>query len=181
MAIIPILETERLRLRGWRDGDRRPFAALNGDVEAMRFFPRPLAPGESDALIDRLTEGWRDRGFGVWAVERREDGAFVGAVGLAKPNFTAFFTPCVEMMWRLSPAHWGRGYAVEAARASARFAFDRLSLSEVVAFTFTGNQPSRRVMERLGMTHDPAEGFDYPTLPADHPLRPHVLYRLSAR
>jgi RimJ/RimL family protein N-acetyltransferase len=88
--------------------------------------------------------------------------------------------PCIEVGWRLAFAYWGRGYATEAARLALGYGFGTLSLLEVVSFTASTNRRSRAVMERLGMRRDPAEDFDHPVLPEGHPLREHVLYRLSA-
>ena len=95
------------------------------------------------------------------------------------PGFTAPFTPCVEIGWRLAAAHWGRGYATEAARAVLAHAWDVVGLDEVVSFTTAGNERSRAVMTRLGMRYDPADDFDHPRLPPGHPLRRHVLYRVA--
>jgi RimJ/RimL family protein N-acetyltransferase len=102
---------------------------------------------------------------------------FVGFVGLSEPDFDALFTPAVEVGWRLGREHWGHGYATEGARAAIAFAFDELGLREIVSFTAASNDRSRRVMERLGMTHDAADDFDHPSLAPGHPLRRHVLYR----
>jgi RimJ/RimL family protein N-acetyltransferase len=177
-AAIPELETDRLLLRGWRSADREPFARLNADPRVTEFFPAPLDRVESDALVDRIVEHWARDGYGVWAVERRSDDSFLGFVGLASPAWEAAFTPCVEVGWRLDPAAWGQGYATEAADAALRFGFERLVLDEIVSFTVPGNVRSRAVMERLGMTHDPADDFDHPRLEPGHRLRRHVLYRL---
>lgn len=172
------LTTERLRLRGWRPPDREPFAALNSDLEVMRHFPAPLDRGRSDALADVADAALRRHGWGLWAVERRTSGDFLGMVGLAPVGFEAAFTPAVEVGWRLARSEWGHGYATEAARAAVAFAFGELGLDEVVSFTATGNARSRAVMERLGMTYDPADDFDHPNVSEGHPLRRHVLYRL---
>lgn len=176
-----MLRTERLSLRRWRDSDREPFAALNADPRVMEYFPRCLDRAESDALIDRIEASFEQRGFGAWALEETATRRFVGFTGLNVPSFTASFTPCVEIGWRLAADAWGRGYATEAARRSLRFAFDDLALAEVVAFTTVANWRSRRVMERLGMTHDAASDFDHPALAPGDPLRRHVLYRISRR
>ena len=173
------LRTERLVLRGWRDADREPFAALNADPEVMRHFPAPLSRAESDELADRLAAEIAGRGWGRWAVEERETGRFAGFTGLAPVPFEAPFTPAVEVGWRLARPAWGRGLATEAARAALAFAFDDLGLEEVVSFTARTNDRSWAVMERLGMRRDPEEDFEHPLLPAGHPLRPHVLYRIG--
>lgn len=179
MSDTPVLVTERLLLRQWREADLAPFAALNADPRVMEFFPRPLDRAESDALAARLSAFIRERGFGFWAAERKADGAFLGFVGLNAPAWTAPFTPCVEIGWRLARACWGQGYATEAARAALAFGFATLGLAEIVAFTVPGNRRSRAVMERLGMHRDPAADFEHPAVPEGHALRRHVLYRLT--
>jgi ribosomal-protein-alanine N-acetyltransferase len=176
---VPRLETERLLLREWRDADRAPFAAMNADPRVMEHFPSRLTRPESDAFIRRMRERWAVEGFGLWAVERQADGRFLGFTGLAAPTFKAHFTPCVEVGWRFAVEAWGHGYATEAARAALRFGFEDLDLAEIVSFTVPANTRSRAVMERLGMTRDPADDFDHPRLPEGHPLRHHVLYRLG--
>jgi RimJ/RimL family protein N-acetyltransferase len=156
-----------------------PFARLNADPEVMRHFPGTLSQASSDRLVDAIVDGWRLHGFGLWAVTRLEDGAFLGFTGLSRPSFEAHFTPAVEVGWRLARDAWGHGYATEAARAALAFGFETLGLEEIVSFTVPANVRSRAVMERLGMIHDPADDFDHPKLPDGHHLRRHVLYRLS--
>lgn len=173
-----LLETERLLLRLWRAADREPFAALNADPRVMEFFPATLTHAESDALAARIERGLEERGFGLWAVEIPGVAEFAGFVGLEIPSFESHFTPCVEVGWRLAAEHWGRGYASEAARAALRFGFEQVGLKEIVSFTTRANLRSRRLMERLGMTCRPEDNFEHPGLPAGHPLRPHVLYRI---
>ena len=142
----------------------------------MEHFPATLSREDSDALAERIEAGFDEHGFGLWAVEA--DGEFIGFTGLSVPRFTAPFTPCVEIGWRLARSAWGRGYATEAARASLEDGFGRAGLTEVISFTAVQNVRSQAVMGRLGMTHDPADDFDHPALPAGHPLRRHVLYRI---
>ena len=172
------LSTPRLWLRQWRASDLEPFAALNADPLVMEFMDRCLGSAESDALARRSEAEIARQGWGLWATEVRESAAFIGFVGLHVPSFEAPFTPCVEVGWRLARASWGNGFATEAARECLRFAFESLLLEEVVSFTVPLNRRSRAVMERLGMWRDAAGDFDHPRLPAGHPLRRHVLYRL---
>jgi RimJ/RimL family protein N-acetyltransferase len=174
-----VLCTRRVILRRWRPSDRVPFAALNADRAVMAHFPAPLTTAESDALADAIETRIAARGFGLWALEIPGVVPFAGFVGLGVPTFTAPFTPCVEIGWRLAAAQWGCGYATEAARAVLVHAWDTLALPEVVSFTTVGNARSRAVMARLGMRDDRAHDFEHPSLPAGHPLRPHVLYRLA--
>ena len=168
----------RLILRRWRPEDREPFAILNADPAVMEYMPARLARAESDALADRIEAHFVRHGFGLWAVEIPHVAPFIGYVGLSVPSFQAHFTPCVEIGWRLAWDHWGKGYATEGARAVLAFGFDELKLEEIVSFTTAGNMRSRRVMERIGMSHSPPDDFDHPRLPEGHPLRRHVLYRI---
>ena len=179
MSSAPVLETKRLILRGWRSSDRTPFAAMNADPRVMEFLPSPLSVEESNRLADRIEEHFERHGFGLCAVETRADGKLAGFVGLNIPSFEVHFTPCVEIGWRLAFDYWGLGLATEGARAVMRYGFDVLKLQEIVSFTVPGNVRSRRVMEKLGMTHDPADDFEHPNLPSGHAMRPHVLYRLK--
>lgn len=175
------IRTERLLLRAWREEDLPAFAALNADPEVMEFLPKLLTRAESDAMAARIRDHFARRGFGFWGVEVPGVADFVGFVGLAVPSFEAHFTPCVEIGWRLARAHWGQGYATEAARGALGFGFRELGLAEVVAFTVPANRRSRAVMERLGMARSSEDDFEHPALPDGHPLRPHVLYRARSR
>ena len=174
-----MLETRRLLLRRWRDSDREPFAALNADPRVMQFFPAVLSRTDSDRLVDRIEAHFEKHGFGLFAVELGQEGAFIGFIGLSVPDFEAPFTPCVEVGWRIAAAYWNQGLATEGAKAVLAYGFDSLQLSEIVSFTTVANAPSRRVMEKIGMTRAPQDDFDHPKLPEGHPLRPHVLYRIS--
>ena len=173
------LRTERLLLRRWREADKEPFAELNADPVAMEYFPSLLTRAESDAAVDRHDALIAERGWGLWAVEVVDAGEFIGFVGLNPPPWEAHFTPAVEVGWRLRREHWGKGYATEAAREALRFGFEDLDLDEIVSFTIPENRRSRAVMERLGMTHHPADDFEHPGVTQGHPMRLHVLYRLT--
>jgi ribosomal-protein-alanine N-acetyltransferase len=173
------LRTERLVLRPWRDEDVEPFAAMNADPRVMEFFPNTNTHAESVATLGRIRTHFAAHGFGLWAIELVGGASFAGMLGLSVPSFQAHFTPCVEVGWRLPVEHWGRGYATEGARAALAFGFDQLALPEIVSFTTVNNLRSRRVMERLGMYRTPDDDFLHPALPDGHPVRPHVLYRLS--
>ncbi len=171
-----MLHTDRLILRRWHPADRAAFARLNADPRVMEFYPSVLTRAESDAGADRIERHFEERGFGLWAVELPAVAPFIGFVGLQVPRFSAHFTPCVEIGWRLDPEFWGRGYATEGARAALAFGFEILKLDEIVAMTVPANRRSRAVMERLGMTRDPADDFDNPLV--EGALKRHVLYRI---
>lgn len=175
----PTLWTPRLWLRQWRRADREPFAELNADPAVMEHFPARLTTDETNSFVDRIEDAWQ-RGYGLWAVERRDSGEFIGYVGFSSPTWSAHFTPCVEIGWRLSSMSRGNGFATEGAQAALAWAKENIEFPrhEVVSFTTTANSRSRRVMEKLGMAHDESDDFDHPLLP-DWPDRRHVLYRMN--
>ncbi len=173
-----MIQTRRLLLRTWCDDDLPAFAAMNSDPQVMKHLPRCLTVDESNDLASRIRSHFSEHGFGLWAVEIPGVARFAGFTGLSVPTFESRFTPCVEVGWRLGHAYWNHGYATEAARAAVNYGFETHGLHEIVSFTVPHNTASRRVMEKLGMTHDPADDFDHPLLPHASPLRRHVLYRL---
>ena len=144
----------------------------------MHFFPALLSRQESDSIVDRIEAHFEAHGFGLWAAELQRGNSFAGFIGLNIPTFDAPFMPCVEIGWRLAAEYWRQGLATEAALAVLEYGFQRLGLNEIVAFTVAENARSRRIMEKLRMTHNSADDFDHPRLPENHPLRRHVLYRL---
>jgi ribosomal-protein-alanine N-acetyltransferase len=172
------LETPRLILRPWRDSDRAPFAAMSADPEVMAHLLAIVSPEAADNWINRQQAYLATHGFCLWALESKESGEFIGATGLLRIGYEAHFSPAVEVGWRLARPFWGQGYAPEAAGAAVRFGFEQLGLQQIVANTVPANRNSRRVMEKLGMSHDPADDFDHPWVPVDSPLRRQLLYRL---
>jgi RimJ/RimL family protein N-acetyltransferase len=177
-ANAPLLEGAELKLRPWRAEDLSEFAAMSADPEVMRHFPNLLSRSESDAFVANLQERFERWGFGFWALETPEF-PFAGFVGLSRPAFDAHFTPAVEIGWRLRRDAWGKGLATAGAKVALAFGFERAGLHEIVALAPKSNTPSRAVMRRLGMSHDPADDFDHPAL-AGHPaLQRCVLYRIS--
>ena len=171
-----MLTTPRVLLRPWRESDLEPYAAINADPEVMAHYPSTLDRARSDAGVARLSTHNEQHGFGLWAAELRADGSLLGFCGLQHVPFEAHFTPAVEIGWRLRRDAWGHGYATEAARACVEHAFGVLGLDELLAMARPGNTPSLRVMERLGMTHDPADDFVH--APPGSPPLDFVLYRL---
>lgn len=172
------LHTPRLLLRHWRDADLPALAAINADPEVMAHFPACLTRAQSDDLCERIRAHLAAEGFGVWAVQRRDCGAVIGLAGLQRVAAALPCAPAVEIAWRLARAHWGQGFAREAAAAALQHGFQQLHLEQIVAFTTLNNLRSQQLMQRLGMQHQPEEEFLHPLLPADSPLRAHVLYRL---
>jgi RimJ/RimL family protein N-acetyltransferase len=177
---VPELLTPRLRLREWREQDLGPFAEMNADQRVMRLLQGPMTVEESAASLTRLQDAWRTQGWGLFAVERRQDATFVGFCGLAYVTFPAVFEPKVEIGWRLAHPYWNNGYATEAARRVLDWLFDDLAWPEIVTFTRQENHRSQAVIERLGMRREPEFDFDLPSPPNGEGGSRHVFYRLRA-
>ncbi|MYT20646.1 GNAT family N-acetyltransferase [Streptomyces sp. SID7760] len=173
---MPELRTDRLLLRRWRESDLGPWAEMNADPEVRKHLGAPLTRKRSDASVAAMTAAFDERGFGWWALESRENGAFVGRAGLDVVDAGMPFTG-VDVGWRLARSAWGRGYATEAGLACLAFGFEALGLPEIIATTTVGNIRSRAVMARIGMTRDPEGDFEDPSVP-EGPLRRCVLYRI---
>lgn len=150
---------------------------MNADPVVMEYFPETYTEERTRQFVERIRERWRELGYGLWAVERKDSGRFIGYVGLWRATFPARFTPAVEVGWRLAADQWGCGYATEGARAALDYGFETLGLDEIVSFTSVLNLRSIGVMERLGMRRDARDDFEHPNVP-DGPLRAHVLYRI---
>lgn len=176
-----MIETERLCLRTWRNEDLLPFAKMNADPRVRKFYPSLLNREESDAAVARYRRMHELDGFCFFVAELRETSSFVGFIGMQRMSFQlpAVSLPVVEIGWRLTPEVWGKGLATEGARAVLRFAFAQIQLTEIVAIAVPINLQSRRVMEKLGMTHDAQNDFDNPKVPDGHPFQRHVLYRID--
>ncbi|MGA7161374.1 MAG: GNAT family N-acetyltransferase [Bacteroidota bacterium] len=174
-----ILETERLVLRTWKESDILPFSIMNGDSQVMKFFPNILSHDETFALYERITTDIDRRGFGLFAVEAKQTENFMGFIGFDEPRFSAYFTPCVEIGWRLDKRFWDQGYATEGAKACLEYGFSNLGFKEVVSFTSKLNTKSIAVMKKIGMVYE--SDFEHPKVVEGHPLRKHVLYRISRR
>ena len=172
------LETERLILRQRKQSDYSAFAEITADLEVMRFFPAVLSKEESDKLAHKIETLINEKGWGFWAVELKNTSEFIGFVGLHYQDQNIPNTPFIEIGWRLSSKHWGKGYAPEAANEALKFAFDKLNEAEVYAFTTLQNKPSRKVMMKLGM-EDTGLDFDHPALAKGHPLERHCLYKIT--
>ncbi|WED43924.1 GNAT family N-acetyltransferase [Legionella cardiaca] len=173
-----ILTSERLIIREWQERDTDAFIAMNADKRVMEHFPAILTAEETIAMIERINTHIRQHGFGLWAAQLKESKEFIGFIGLNIPSFSAHFTPCVEIGWRLAWPFWGRGLATEGAKAVLEYGFKKLQLNEIVSFTALSNLRSQRVMEKIGMTHNENDDFDHPNLSLEHHLSRHVLYRM---
>ena len=177
----PVRTTRRLVLRGFLEADREPFARMNADPEVMRHLQGPMSRERSDAFVRRIGACWAERGYGLWALERRDSGEFLGYTGLW-PADVLPSGPAVEVGWRLARPAWGHGFATEAATEALRLAFTDVGLDEVVSFTPAVNTASLGVMRRIGLRRDPGRDFDHPRVDATaYPeLVRHLVHALDA-
>ena len=175
------IRTERLILRNWEERDRDLFHRINFDERVMEFFPFRRSRAESDAKMDEWRACIEEDGYGFAAAETAANDVCIGCVGLFDTkNLPGLPEGTIEIGWRLVPEYWGQGYVTEAARAWLAFGFETLDKSEIVSIAVPGNHRSIAVMQRLGMTADPANDFDHPHVPDTHPhLKRHALYRLK--
>lgn len=171
------IETERLVLREWTEADLVPFSQINSDAEVMEHFPRMLSYDESADFYRRITGEFAECGWGLFAVELKETGEFIGYTGFHRFDFDAEFSPGVEIGWRLARRHWGNGYATEAAKACIEYARGKGLAARLYSFTAVCNVRSRRVMQKAGLEY--AGNFMHPALPDGHRLKEHVLYRIE--
>jgi len=172
------LETPRLLLRGWKESDVEPFAKINEDPQVMRYFPKTLSRAESHQMYQKIESEFRECGNGLYAVEKKENGEFIGFIGFHRATFPADFTPCIEIGWRLKKEAWGNGYATEGAAACLQYGFSTLGFDEVYSFTADVNTPSKNVMTKIGMKF--IKYFHHPNVDVNSPLSKHVLYHITS-
>ncbi len=172
-------QSDRLGFRTWKDEDSAAFARMNADNIVMKYFPKVLSKEESDNFIKRIMKHFKDYGYGLWAVDIKETGKFIGFIGFQTATFEAEFTPCVEIGWRLDHRFWNKGYATEGATRCLDYGFNILGISEIVSFTAQLNKPSINVIKKIGLIEQGI--FLHPNVNEDHPLRPHVLYKIDKK
>jgi len=173
-----MIEAERLILRPFTDADTDVFASFTCDPEVMRFYPSVQTREQAEMWLTSCNERFEKNGFHMMAVERKSDSALLGLAGCGRFPYEVPGTCDVEAGWLLGKQYWGKGYATEAASAAITHTFDNFDVREIVALTYRNNWPSRKVMEKLGFTHNPLRDFDHPKLPRDSKVLPHVLYSL---
>jgi RimJ/RimL family protein N-acetyltransferase len=174
-----IIETQRLILRTWKHSDLDLMLEINQDPKVMEYFPSLQDLSGTKKLIDKINTHFSECGYSLYAVQTKDTDTFIGFIGLLTANFKASFTPATEIGWRLSSKHWNKGYATEGAKSVLDYAFNSLNIPEIISFTSIENTKSTRVMEKIGLKHNPSDDFDNPNLPSDSPLLRHVLYRLK--
>ncbi|MBG9794919.1 GNAT family acetyltransferase [Paenibacillus dendritiformis] len=172
------LETARLLLRDWAEADLVPFRQLNADKEVMRYFPKTLFPEETNLFYQSIVAEFTERGYGLYAVEVKENKEFIGLIGFHRATFEAEFTPCIEIGWRLKKEAWGKGYATEGAAACLQYGFHELGFRDVYSFTAKINKSSQNVMKKIGMSF--IQSFNHPKVEAGSPLKEHVLFHIKA-
>lgn len=173
----PSITTERLILRKWCDADIEPFVQMNSDARVMKYFPALMSRDQTLQAVERIKKHFDDYGYGWFAVDLKSTGEFIGFIGFSHPRFESYFTPCIEIGWRLKAEHWGKGLATEGAKACLQYGFEILNFDKVYSFTAEPNFPSVKVMKKIGMK--PGGEFNHPMLHHDSWLCKHLLYKVS--
>ncbi|OHE74695.1 MAG: hypothetical protein A2007_02950 [Verrucomicrobia bacterium GWC2_42_7] len=172
------IETKRLLLRTWEQGDDGTLYQINQDPKVIEFVP-PLSMEQTKKFIVSCNDHSDKLGYTIWATCLKETAELIGFIGLRSVSWEAHFTPAVEIAWRLGSQHWGKGYATEGAKASLAIGFNKYNLNKIVSFTVPKNIRSIRVMEKIGMHRVKDGDFAHPKLSPDHPLSKHVLYEIN--
>lgn len=174
------IETERLNLRDWEDDDLLSFQKMNANTQVRRYFPSLLSYRRSAIDMKQMDKNLREEGIGLFSVELKETGEWLGFIGLnylpKSSKYPFDELPFYEIGWRLIPEVWGNGLATEGAKAVLEFAKEK-NIKEVYSFTATSNVPSRKVMEKLGMTI--YDHFELSELSKYHPLKQQIRYHLK--
>ncbi|MEE9348671.1 MAG: GNAT family N-acetyltransferase [Flavobacteriaceae bacterium] len=172
-----IFTSKRLGFRNWNTSDKKPFFKMCNDKDVMAYFPKTLTKINSDALILRLQNHYQQHNFTFFAVDELETNQFIGFIGLINTSFKAYFTPCVEIGWRLQKESWGKGFATEGAKRCLEYGFNYLNLKKIVAITAPANKNSEQVMLKIGMKKDGE--FEHPKLEDGHWLKTEMLYVIN--
>lgn len=176
---IYIFDSERLLFREWMTDDQDFFAKMNSNPRGMEFFTKVLTRDESDQFLDRIQNHFDHHGFGLYAICLKSTHQLIGYIGFMIATFKAYFTPCIEIGWRIDEEYWGKGYATEGAKRVLEYGFNQLELEDVYSFTSKINKPSQRVMEKIGMSK--IDEFQHPRIDEGHPLKTHVLYHINSK
>lgn len=172
-----MIETDRLVLRSWCEDDIVPFSKMNSDEEVMEYLPKCLSHDETVQFYSRIVDEHTIFGYGLYVVELKSTGEFIGYTGFHNFDFEAEFSPGIEIGWRLAKEFWGQGYATEAAKACIDYALRRKLFDIIYSFTSIVNHRSEREMQKIGMKH---QGFfQHPSLPNGHGLKEHTFYKLE--
>ncbi|NTJ67150.1 GNAT family N-acetyltransferase [Agrobacterium rhizogenes] len=177
-----LIETPRLILRPCGEEDRKLFYELSSDPAVLEFFPFSRSREDADAIFAMIRNVISEPGFDFLVLVLKHSGEAIGFSGLSRVQLTPHLPrDAVEIGWRISARHWGKGYATEAGAALMRHAFTVLNLEEILSVAVHDNRRVLAVMRKIGMYHDPASDFDHPQIPETHPhLKRHVVHRLSA-
>lgn len=172
-----VIITERLIIRHWKDDDSEPFIEMNSDPQVMKYFPDIMSKEQTFQFVSRITQHFEEHGYGLFAVQEKACGEFIGFIGFSHPRFESYFTPCVEIGWRLCAKYWGKGLATEGARACLEYGFTTLNFDKVYSFTAVPNIPSVNVMKKIGLKH--IGEFNHPMLNEESWLSRHLLYCIT--
>jgi RimJ/RimL family protein N-acetyltransferase len=169
------IESPRLLLRSWNESDLEAYIKMNHDPKVMQYFPNILSSEDTLHHFEKIKQHFSEYNYGLFALELKEEKRFIGFTGFSHPSFESFFTPCVEIGWRIDAPYWQRGLGTEAANACLKYGFQMLNFEKIVSFTSIHNTASEKLMQKIGMQK--ITEFDHPKLASTHYLCKHVLYQ----
>jgi len=172
-----LFTSERLGFRNWKDADIPKMISISGDKDVMEFFPAPATPIQTEEFIGRMQTMFSEKGYCYFAVERLEDAAFIGFIGLMYQTYDVPFSPYTDIGWRLGKEFWNKGYATEGASRCLKYAFEDLDLSNIKATAPLVNVKSIRVMEKIGMKKQLE--FKHPRLVGNTKLETCTCYQIE--
>jgi len=172
-----LFKSERLGFRNWIESDKESYAKMNADKDVMEFFPNTKTKKDSFDQVIRFQKHYTDNGFTFFAVDILETSEFIGFIGMINTSFKAYFTPCVEIGWRLQKKSWGFGYATEGAKRCIEYGFKELGFEEIISITPLKNTKSENVMQKIGMLKQGT--FEHPQIEDGHWLKTELLYKIK--
>lgn len=174
-----LFRSERLGFRNWNLTDIDKMYAINADEKVMAFFPSRLTKEQTTAFVLRMQKQFEEKGFCYFAVDKLADHHFIGFIGLSAQTFTADFTPCVDIGWRIKRSEWNKGFATEGAKRCIDYALNSLKLESVYAFAPKINIKSEHIMKKIGLKKQ--YEFEHSLLANDDQLKFCVLYKTETK
>ena len=175
---IYLFSSERLGFRNWKESDIPDMAQINADPEVMEYFPSFQTLEQTEKFVARMQNEFDESGYCYFAVDLLSTKEFIGFIGVSYQTFKSIFTPCIDIGWRLSRKHWGKGLATEGARRCLEFAFVDLKLDNIKSIAPLINVKSEQVMKNIGM--EKIQSFKHPLLSEHIRLEECNLYEIKA-
>lgn len=170
-----IFTSQRLGFRNWESTDIEEMFQINADKGVMEFFPGIATKEQTIDFIERMKNQFAHKGFCYFAVDKLENGEFIGFIGLSEQTYEAEFTPCIDIGWRIKRNEWNKGFATEGAKRCLDYALNDLKIKEIYSIAPKINTKSEHIMTKIGLKKQ--YEFEHPLLIKDERLKICVLYK----